>query len=509
MGTAGTKQAASYLSSGSSMSSGDTLVSQNGQFTLTIQPQPEPFPQVTLTANPTVVCWSPSMQLTGSLKPPAFQFSSSGVIEVMVEMLPGSPTPIPIANGNPKGVAGPFVMSMDNDGTVRVYQGTAPNSNYNKAIWPSPNGLLAGIQNSPAIAAFPTFTGGQGQLYAQLVQDFCIAWGPGTNVTDLRSQVYPYPKSYDPGNVFTIIQNQAANFPTPNPLPEGCSASDWTAVYDQIYYEVNYLKLLWQFLGGTDGFQTYVGDCGNSMKQGLGEAQSTLQDASNPPSFDTTLISIITGLFAVVGLVPAINAACTVLGAVVGILATIQGGDSLTGSMENMVQSLDTLVNNVNNESLSIYPTAPVQGRKPPISADWGKLQLYNTYQQQFVASISNDDFNTLQNQFEISVYQTIFPNWFAVVQATVTTVNNGVPGGTSTEGPMLVYAPVPNDSVTGPPWLAPSVLTDRLATLGVSMQDVFNGLMGWTLQSYNCTATVGSEPGGHAINQWICKLAK
>ena len=351
--------------------------------------------------------------------------------------------------------ASQYCLSMDNDGCVRMYAGSTPpawntgNPNANppvqpsaqNAFWQSSNGVIAGLMNAPKVAAYPAcqepqysnngnpMAAGAPTNFQQL---FIQAWraDPSVNSVSLPSSnpapqpdfirsLYSNPTNYSPSNINAVLCS--SYFPTT--APAGCSAADWAVIQQiesQIETETGNLANLLNFQNNV--FKPNVTDLNCALIGGYNNAWNYLNEEvqeinANAVSGTGVLWDILSGICGIGGaVVEPFSVPFAVLGAVIGVVQNyITGGGPIGGDLGGQEGAIYTALNNtvnmVNTQAGDLYAS---------ICTDWGKLQIYMALLNlDVLPSQADTDYNTISEQFEISLYQMLLPSIAAIVSMT------------------------------------------------------------------------------------------
>lgn len=321
---------------------------------------------------------------------------------------------------------------------------------------------LFAIIEGTAVTPYPQFSGCQATMYAALVAAFNAS--SGFNVSDLRTDVYPNPIQYPLSTVYSII----SELTQPSNL-QGCQPADWTAVQSQIKTEVGYLVQLY-------GFQTAFEISAQSVASALNGSFSTASNAlNNQGSGGINFLGILGAIVGLGSLFTDTAAISTIMGAYIAVAQNIQGADGLSGELATLQDQLATIVNQSNSAAANVYQ---------PIAVDWGKLQQFEGLLPSLSAFAATADYQTIGNQYEISIYQAIIPSLMAVVY--YFGVDWGTCANPQETGQGLGYTP----SQYGQNGYNSSVCS-RLTALGVSLADVCNRTGPWSsLPNWVCSSS-------------------
>lgn len=220
---------------------------------------------------------------------------------------------------------------------------------------------------------------------------------------------------------------------------------------------------------GTLGTQTNA--VGQALDGAFGIARNTLTSESGGFNF----LSFLGTIIRLGGLFTDFAPISLVFGTYFAVAGSVSGSNGVNGDLASLQTQLASIINQMNSAAQNIYP---------PICTDWGKLQSFETLVQslQGDTTIGSGSLQTIANQYEIAIYQSVTPSTMAIVyyaQARWGSCGNG-------NGSALGYTP----SQTGQNGYN-GTLCSRLSTLGVSMNDVVNRTGGWSnLDSWECVST-------------------
>jgi len=322
----------------------------------------------------------------------------------------------------------------------------------------NPGQQLIAIMQGPAVQAYPTFTGTQQTQYADLVAAFNAL--SHSAVTDLRTQVYPFPLIYPPSSVNTTIQNLKSE------------SGRWGSVYTQIATEVSDLAQLYGF---QTAFQSTTQATNQAMQGGFQTAANNINNADSSGS--VSMLGILGDILGAVNILDFedVIAVSTLLGALLSIFGSMPDSDSITGKIDQLQSQLGTLIDQANNIAGQVYAD---------ICTDWGKLQEFAALLPSLQTNMQGQDYTIISNQYEIGVYQAVLPSLLAIVSLQGTAWGPCVNPSDWNQG--LAYIP------SGPnPTNYNGTICSRLTTLGVSLADVCGRSAGWSgLNSWLCTST-------------------
>lgn len=325
---------------------------------------------------------------------------------------------------------------------------------------------LMQITTYPAVTPYPTFTDCQATMYAALVAAFNQS--EGSSVTDLRTDVYPDPILYPPDQVYSVITA------IQQPDLGSCEASDWTVVYDQIRTEAKYLQDLYDF---QTSFQIGTLGVADAMNLSFTTAQDTIDDDST--NGNVSLLSILGSIAsAASGVFEAPAAIFTILGAYCDVASSIAGAIMSAGDMSSLQTQLSATIDQMNTAAGNLYA---------PICLDWGRLQQFAALLPSLQAQATQNDYNTIGDQYEISLYQAVCPSTMAIVWFPGSNSSLwGSCGSPSDSTTALAYIPVlQGDNGCN------NTLCSRLTTLGVDLDDVVSRSGGWSgFQYWECIST-------------------
>jgi hypothetical protein len=348
----------------------------------------------------------------------------------------------------------------------------------------TPGQQLFAIINSTTVTPYPVFTGCQQALYGELITAFNEALQADglRTVTDLRTDVYPDPEYYLPTTVQGIIQNMQQP-----PIPAGCQVSDWTAVYDQISTEVAYLVQLYNFQ--TD-LRLGTMAVNQAMAQSFVTAQNTINAASVSSSGFVSVINILSDIVNLGYLFDDISAITTIVGTFLACLTFIPGGDGVQGKLDQLQMQLAETMNQANTAAGDVYA---------PICTDWGKLQQFEVLLPALAGASTEQDYQTIGNLYEISVYQAVLPSIMAVVNFPYAPGHNwGCCADPDTSSQGLGYTPTSDLGGT-----FSDTVCSRLTALGVNLSDVCSRTGGWSgLALWNCVYTQQPDDPMSCTNQ-------
>jgi hypothetical protein len=303
-------------------------------------------------------------------------------------------------------------------------------------------------------------------MYTALVAAFNQS--EDSNVTDLRTDVYPDSLTYPPDQVFTIINGLSQ----PSDLGT-CQPSDWTAVYDQIKTEVKTLQDLYNF---QTSFQVGTLATADAMNDSFQTAINTLND--NSTNGVVSILEIVNAICSAGSAVfegPA--AMFTIMGAYAEVASTVAGAVGVSGDMSSLQTQLSSVIDQMNTQAGNLYA---------PICLDWGRLQQFSALLPSIQSESTQADYNLIGNEYEIGIYQSVCPSSMAVV--TFGGVNDLWGSCASSSNPNTGFAYIPE--ATGQSGCN-GTLCSRLATLGVSLDDVINRSGGWSgLATWECFST-------------------
>ncbi len=499
----------SYLTgTGQAIAEGGQLVSANGLFQLNMQKDGNLvvyyWPQG-VGVGASIVCWSPQ---TGGSQGPRTLFFNNGWIAVAWGNCYDNQIDW-VVNANPNNSIPQCCLSMDNDGSLRIYPSATPpalNTSSNPtttALWQSPNYVFVNLMNcSGPIAAWPTLTAAQQLVYnnngnptasgapANLVNLFNQQFAGEPQVTDLRQSVYSKPATYIDfwDKVSTII-----------------SQNNWNSDLNQILTEVNYLGTLSAF---ASSFSSNVGFANQATSGGATNAQNYLNQqkgqiqaaALAAQAKQQEMWALLTTLVGVAGKYPPLSAPCGVVNALIGIyqrLKTSGGapGDAFSGAIANIVSDINQANSLAAGQASNVY--AEGSTLPDPICSDWGKLSAFNYLYNNAILpqAATESEFNTLMNDVEINIYQMLLPSFTAIVNYKPVSgashlffCSTPPIGG----GPDPTTLNLDDDNGQGAVW-------DRLTNgLGVSQSTILNREGGWSsLPIYTCQQKrVVTDPG-------------
>lgn len=263
--------------------------------------------------------------------------------------------------------------------------------------------LLSLLGPQKTTEPYPTWSEAcQSAAYQNIIQQFNAT--PGiTQITDLRTDVYPNPTEYPPDSVYAIIENMTAPA-----VPSGCQASDWTTVYTQIQTETLYLTQLYnyqyEFIDATQNIAT-------ALTSGFNSAVGTFNAnaESQPASGTVVLYAVLNGIFAAAALIPGLEEVAVVAGVVAGVLESIPGGNGgVQGDLSTLQNDLGSWINKANTQASNLYA---------PICASWGLLQKFAGIVSSLGNPSANVNLQSISDQYEISIYQAVAPSVLGWVQ--------------------------------------------------------------------------------------------
>jgi hypothetical protein len=348
---------------------------------------------------------------------------------------------------------------------------------------------LQTIADSTVVTPFPAFQGDQLTAYNYINTQL--------GMTDIRSQYATYGGSFS-----TLLVTLKGLAP-----PNGVSPSDWSTVLNQIVAEVTSVSDLATLLTSFRGWYTNV-----FLSDSINLA--TIAAESNMSNGDQVVIDILQVLSEVLSVISYMsdeslfNGAADLMACVFGEAANLASG---TMTVNSQCASLGNDLNNSFNAALGTLGSV-----QQAVVADWGKLQ-------QVYALIQNGTLNwpadpspittAAENSFEITIWQAFLPVNFFVDYCMSDHASNDANysdpgcscvvmlqpgwGQPMNSDDMSFYSSFHVYGLTndGTHFSMPTTACARLTTIGVSMNDVVNGVGGWSSLQRGSGA-VTDDPG-------------